>query len=68
MAGTIEGGKKAAATNKVKYGKDFYGKIGAEGGKKGRTGGFGEGEAGRERARIYGAVGGRKSRRTKATV
>ena len=65
MAGTIEGGKKAAATNKLKYGKDFYGKIGRKGGKLGRTGGF---YANRELARIAGARGGRISRRTKATA
>lgn len=40
MAGTVEGGKAAAATNKQKYGSDFYGRIGAMGGKKGHTGGF----------------------------
>ena len=40
MAGTIAGGKAAAATNKVKYGEDFYARIGAIGGKKGNTGGF----------------------------
>jgi hypothetical protein len=40
MAGTKEGGKAAAATNKAKYGSDFYAQIGAKGGKLGRTGGF----------------------------
>lgn len=62
MAGTKAGGKAAAATNKAKYGADFYAKIGASGGKKGRTGGF---YANRELARIAGARGGRVSRRTK---
>jgi uncharacterized protein len=33
MAGSIEGGKKAAATNKDKFGKDYYKKVGALGGK-----------------------------------
>ncbi len=65
MAGTKAGGTKAAATNKQKYGSDFYAKIGAKGGKLGKTGGFAAGEAGRERARVYGAIGGRISRRTK---
>ena len=64
MAGTKVGGTKAAATNKSKYGKDFYAKIGAKGGKKGVTGGF---YANRELARIAGAKGGSKSRRGKAT-
>ena len=62
MAGTAQGGKKAAATNKAKYGKDFYGRIGQMGGKVGRTGGF---YANRDLARIAGAKGGRISRRTK---
>ena len=36
MAGTKTGGRAAASTNKTKYGADFYAKIGAIGGKKGR--------------------------------
>lgn len=40
MSGTLEGGKKAAATNKNRYGSDWYAKIGREGGKNGHTGGF----------------------------
>lgn len=62
MAGTKAGGEAAAKTNKAKYGSDFYAKIGAAGGKKGRTGGF---YANRELARVAGARGGRVSRRTK---
>ena len=62
MAGTKSGGKAAAATNKSKYGADFYARIGAKGGKKGHTGGF---FANRELARIAGAKGGRISRRSK---
>lgn len=62
MAGTVQGGKSAAATNKSKYGKDFYARIGAMGGKKGTTGGF---AANRELARVAGAKGGRISRRSK---
>ncbi len=62
MAGTHAGGLKAAARNRAKYGKDFYAKIGAVGGKLGHTGGF---YANRELARIAGAKGGRISRRTK---
>lgn len=65
MAGTKAGGKSAAATNKKKYGADFYAKIGAMGGKKGTTGGF---AANRELARIAGAKGGRVSRRTKKSA
>ena len=62
MAGTKDGGKAAAETNKKKYGTDFYAKIGAKGGRKGRTGGF---FANRDLARAAGAKGGRISRRTK---
>lgn len=40
MAGTAAGGKLAAETNIKKYGKDYYRRIGAKGGAKGRTGGF----------------------------
>ena len=60
MAGTTAGGAKAAATNKNKYGKDFYARIGAMGGKMGHTGGL---YANRELARKAGAKGGRISRR-----
>lgn len=64
MAGTKEGGKKTAETNKRVYGADFYAKIGAEGGKNGTTGGFGsnkvgiDGLTGKERAKIAGQKGG----------
>ena len=62
MAGTKPGGKLAAATNKKRYGADFYAQIGAKGGKAGHTGGF---YANRELAREAGRRGGEKSRRTK---
>lgn len=62
MAGTKAGGQKAATTNKALHGSDFYAKIGAIGGKKGRTGGFAANPA---LARIAGAKGGRISRRGK---
>ena len=62
MAGTKEGGKRAAATNKTRHGSDFYARIGAKGGKIGRTGGF---AANPELAREAGRKGGRISRRTK---
>ncbi len=68
MAGTKAGGEAAAKTNKAKYGDDFYSKIGAKGGRNGRTGGFGAGDAGREIARLAGAKGGRLSRRGKASA
>ena len=62
MSGTKAGGEAAARTNKKKYGADFYAKIGAKGGRLGRTGGF---AANRELAREAGRRGGRISRRTK---
>lgn len=40
MAGTVQGGKAAAITNKTKYGEDFYVRIGAKGGKASGSGGF----------------------------
>lgn len=60
MSGTLEGGRKAAATNKAKYGKEFYADIGRKGGRNGHTGGF---AANPELARIAGAKGGKKSKR-----
>ena len=63
MAGTSAGGKAAAETNKREHGADFYKKIGAIGGKKGKTGGF---YANRELAREAGRKGGQISRRSKA--
>ena len=82
MAGTPDGGKNAAATNKAKYGVDFYRRIGALGGsvRGGKPKGFA--------ARVWcddpcpydsifgdhfivqcaGAKGGRKSRRTKVAA
>jgi len=60
MAGTKEGGRKAAATNKLRHGEGFYARIGAKGGRNGHTGGFASNP---ELARIAGAKGGRKSRR-----
>lgn len=62
MAGTIAGGKAAAATNKRIHGKDFYKRIGAIGGTRSNTGGF---AANRELARTAGRKGGLKSRKVK---
>ncbi|WP_438979882.1 hypothetical protein [Polynucleobacter sp.] len=70
MSGTKTGGIKAAKTNKKRYGKGFYRKIGAMGGKSSRGGGFGselrgkDGMTGYERARVAGAKGGKTSRKT----
>jgi general stress protein YciG len=64
MAGTKAGGQKAAAKNLAKD-PSFYAKIGAKGGRNGRTGGF---AANPDLARIAGAKGGRISRRKKAAL
>ena len=40
MAGTKEGGRKAAATNKARHGNNFYVELGRKGGQNGHTGGF----------------------------
>lgn len=61
MSGTKAGGKKTAKTIMKKYGKDFYKIQGAKGGRNGHSGGFASNP---ELARIAGAKGGKKSRRT----
>lgn len=65
MAGTKKGGLKAASTNKTRYGKEFYARIGAIGGKKTGLKGF---ALDRERARRAGQIGGRISRRGKSNA
>lgn len=73
MAGTAIGGLKAKEKN-LANDPDFYKRIGSIGGKRGTTGGFRSGKVGKdgltgfERARIAGALGGRISRRKKATA
>lgn len=69
MSGTKAGGKKAALTNMMRHGNDFYREIGRRGGKNGHSGGFAsdavgeDGLTGRQRAKLAGAKGGRISRR-----
>ncbi|MDQ0923310.1 general stress protein YciG [Pseudarthrobacter sp. W1I19] len=69
MAGTIMGGRKAAATNKERYGDgldgrpNFYRVIGSKGGKISRGGGF---AMNRDLAVEAGRKGGSASRRKKA--
>lgn len=58
MSGSYAGGKKAEKTNKERYGKDWYSKIGRIGGSNGSTGGF-YGDS--ERATRAGAFGGKIS-------
>ena len=72
MAGTRDGGRKASLTNRAKYGPDFYKNIGRKGGINGHDGGFAskglgkDGLTGTERAKIYGSIGGKVSRRGRA--
>lgn len=66
MSGSKLGGQKTAATNKAKYGEDYYKRIGSIGGKKGSIGGFWhtkyvKGDA--EAVAAAGAFGGRISKR-----
>lgn len=61
MAGTKQGGKIAAETNKREYGDDFYKRIGSKGGKKGTGHAFGHGKVDPSTA---GKSGGRSSSRT----
>lgn len=62
MPGTAAGGKKAAATNKQRYGLDFYVTLGRAGGNAPKTkpSGF---AANPDLAREAGRKGGSKSRR-----
>ena len=69
MSGTIEGGRKAAAKNRERYGDDYYRRIGHKEGSKSTGGGFAsnkigkDGLTGPERAKLAGSIGGAKSRR-----
>lgn len=64
MAGTRAGGLRAAATNKTRYGLNFYETIGRIGGRVSRGGGF---AVNRDLAVEAGRKGGRASRRTKSS-
>lgn len=64
MAGTVAGGKKAAAKN-LQNNPNFYRDIGRIGGRNGNTGGF---AANPQLARIAGSKGGRISRRRKKVI
>lgn len=62
IAGTHIGGQRAAKTNKLRHGGDFYRIIGKAGGKNGHTGGFYDNK---ELASWAGRIGGKKSKRPK---
>ena len=63
MSGTKVGGAKAALTNKLRHGEDYFERIGRIGGRNGHTGGF---AANPELAKIAGRKGGLISRRGKS--
>lgn len=67
MAGTKIGGAKAALTNKIRHGENFYEGIGRAGGRKSRGGGFAKNP---QLARDAGRKGGSsvKRRKTIATT
>lgn len=64
MAGNKLGGIAAAATNKERYGEDFYSRIGTIGGKKSRGGGWAAMSP--ELRSMWGSIGGTKSKRKPA--
>lgn len=65
MSGTKAGGTKAAKTNKLIHGDDFYSRIGRKGGKKtGIKKGFALMTP--ERRAMCGRIGGSRSKRGKA--
>lgn len=69
MSGTYAGGAKAAATNKRKYGDDYYARMGKIGGSVSKSGGYAsevvgkDGLTGKQRAKVAGAKGGSSSSR-----
>jgi hypothetical protein len=65
MSGSKKSARTTASTMYAKYGPDYYRKIGSKGGKNGTTGGF---YANRELASRVGAIGGKVSRRRKASM
>lgn len=76
MSGSIKGGKQAAKTNQKKYdeqyqkkyGMGFYERLGQQGGRVSRGGGFAsnkigsDGLTGKQRAVVAGALGGKRKR------
>lgn len=62
MAGTKKGGQKAAATNLLRYGPNFYREVGKLGGEVSRGGGFAKDPV---LAREAGRRGGLASKRKK---
>lgn len=57
MSGTKEGGKRASATNRAKFGSDYYREIGSLGGKK-KNPNKGFGSMDKEKVKAAGKLGG----------
>lgn len=68
MSATIAGGKKAAISNKERYGEDFYSKIGKKGGSTPTTKPKGYAAMTPEQRREAGKKGGSVSKRGKANA
>jgi len=66
MSGTLKGGQAAAKTNKERYGKDYYARIGSIGGKSSKGGLKGFAAMPEWKRRAAGAKGGSVSRRGKS--
>lgn len=64
MAGTPSGNRKGVQTKYLKYGKGHFAEVGAEGGKRGNTGGF---HTHKSLARTAGRLGGILSKRGQKT-
>lgn len=62
MPGTPEGGRKAAATNKLRYGADFYEVNGRKGGLAGDPKKKGFAKMSKERISEIGRMGGKSGR------
>lgn len=67
MSGTVVGGKRAAESNKARYGEDFYNKIGVKGGtgNRGNRADKGFGSMSKEKISAAGRKGGLNSKRRK---
>lgn len=65
MAGSKEGGIKAAQTNKERYGDSFYAKLGSKGGSAKVSKGFAKMDI--DRVKECGRIGGRLGKRKRAS-
>lgn len=66
MAGNKLGGQRASATNKERYGEDYYKKIGSKGGRAAGPKGFALMDL--EKVKAAGRKGGSRSKRTGVTT